>query len=183
MVRIGGREEIRTDVRIVAATNIDIEKAVKDGTFRSDLYFRLNVVPLHIPPLREREGDVPLLANIFFQRFVADYKKPLRGLSQDAMDLLEAYSWPGNVRELENKIKRAIIMSTGRVLEATDFDLPDSLKKLEIRSLKSVREEVEREWITKVLKVNKGNISRSAANLEMSRPALYEAIERLGIEK
>jgi len=183
LVRIGGREEIQTDVRIVAATNIDIEAAVKAGTFRSDLFFRLNVVPLVLPPLRDREGDVALLANIFFQRFVIDYKKPLKGMNQDAMDLLASYAWPGNVRELENKMKRAIIMSTGRVLKDSDFDLPASLKKLEMRSLKSIREEVERAWIIKVLKVNKGNISRSANHLQISRPALYEAIERLGIEK
>ncbi len=183
LVRVGGRHEIRVDVRIVAATNTDIKKDVEDGRFRSDLYFRLNVVPLQVPPLREREGDIELLANLFFLRFTKEYKKQLKGFRREAIDLLRAYPWPGNVRELENKIKGAIIMANGRFLTPSDFDLPPLLKEAKIRTLKSVREAAEREWIKKVLAWNKGNISRSATDLDISRPSLYEALERLGINK
>ncbi|MFQ5597621.1 MAG: PEP-CTERM-box response regulator transcription factor [Nitrospiria bacterium] len=183
VVRVGGRQQIKVDIRVLAATNTDIEAAVKEGRFRSDLYFRLNVVTLQVPPLRNREGDIELLAQLFLQRFTKEYKKRLKGFRQDALDLLNAYAWPGNVRELENKIKRAIIMANGRFLTPKDLDLPETGGGFKVRSLKSIRDEAERAWILKVLSWHKGNISRSAADLEISRPSLYEAIERLGIQK
>jgi len=183
LVRVGGRQEIQVNVRILAATNTDIKKAVEDGRFREDLYYRLNVVSLQVPPLREREGDIDLLAHLFFQRFTKEYKKQVKGFRREALDLLRAHAWPGNVRELENKIKGAIIMANGRFLTPDDFDLPPLLKTQKIRTLKSVREEAERDWIKKVLTWNKGNISRSAIALDISRPSLYETLERLGINK
>ncbi len=111
--RIGGREQIKVDARVIAATNRDLKQAMKDGTFREDLYFRLGVITIALPPLKEREGDVVLLANAFLRKYGAENKKKLTGFTNEAVKALQDYPWPGNVRELENRLKRAVIMAEG----------------------------------------------------------------------
>ena len=119
--RLGGTEEVQADIRVIAATNQDLPKAVADGRFREDLYYRINVIQIPLPPLRDRREDIPLIAARFLERFAERMGKPVRGISQEAMALLEAYGWPGNVRELENAIERAV------ALEKTPAVLPESL--------------------------------------------------------
>ena len=119
--RLGGTEEVQADIRVIAATNQDLERLVAEGRFREDLFYRINVIPIHLPPLKDRREDIPLLAEKFVQRFAAQMEKPVRSISQDAMDLLTAYAWPGNVRELENVIERAV------ALEQTPAVLPETL--------------------------------------------------------
>ena len=129
-MRLGGTEQIKVDVRIVAASNVDLLSLVKEGRFREDLYHRLNVIHLHLPPLRERREDIPLLLTHFLERFCQENTKPLRHFTPAAMKLLMDYDWPGNVRELENVVERAVVLSTQ---ERVDVDLlPDSIRSKEI---------------------------------------------------
>ena len=121
--RIGGREQIKVDARVIAATNRDLKQAMKDGTFREDLYFRLGVITIPLPPLREREGDVLLLANAFLGRYAAENKKKLTGFTKEAVKALQEYPWPGNVRELENRLKRAVIMAEGNKITPADLEM------------------------------------------------------------
>jgi two-component system, NtrC family, response regulator PilR len=119
--RLGGTEEVRADIRVVAATNQDLPKLVSEGRFREDLYYRINVIPVHLPPLRERREDIALLADHFLQKFAEQMEKPVRRFSADALSLLQAYAWPGNIRELENLVERAV------ALEQTPVVLPETL--------------------------------------------------------
>jgi len=119
--RLGGTEEVQADIRVIAATNQDLERLVATGRFREDLFYRINVIPMHLPPLRERREDIPLLAEHFLSKYAQQMKKPVRSIAHDTLTLLQAYGWPGNVRELENVIERAV------ALEQTPAILPDSL--------------------------------------------------------
>jgi two-component system NtrC family response regulator len=181
--RIGGREGIQIDARVIAATNSDLKKAITEGRFREDLYYRLSVVTLSAPPLRERGSDLDLLANAFFQRYAREFKKRLKGFGPGAYEAILAHPWPGNVRELENKIKRAVIMAEGKLITPEDLELPTSSANTQHQTLKTSREEVERERIVKALARCNGNISQVAADLGISRPTLYELMEKLGIER
>jgi two-component system NtrC family response regulator len=177
--RVGGRSVIRIDARVLAATNIDLGKAMTTGRFREDLYYRLSVVNISMPPLREREGDIPLLAKAFLCRQMSGRDKNLV-LTAKALSALESHSWPGNVRELENRIQRAAIMAENGRIMPQDLALT-SLPEHEDQSLSKARESVEREMVAAALARNKGNLTRAAADLEISRPSLYELIEKLGI--
>jgi len=181
--RVGGREQIRVDTRVLAATNRDLKKALKDGNFREDLYFRLGVITISMPLLREREGDIILLANAFLLRYAAENRKKLTGFTPQAISAIEDYSWPGNVRELENRVKRATIMAEGVKITREDLELTSPYAKYEGHGLKEAREGLERELIEKVLAKNKGNLTRAAAELGVSRPTLYELMEKLGMKK
>ena len=181
--RIGGREPIRVDARILTATNKDLKQATKEGTFREDLYFRLAVVMIPMPILREREGDILLLVKAFLNRYAEDNKKKITGFTKQAIRAIENYSWPGNVRELENRIKRAVIMSEGSKITPADLELGFLHSKDEDLNLKEARETIEKEMILKALARNKDNISRAAENLGISRPTLYELMEKLEIQK
>jgi two-component system NtrC family response regulator len=181
--RVGGREEIFVDARVLAATNKDLGQAMKEGKFREDLYYRLGVVTLSLPPLREREGDVLLLATALLQRYGHENRKKINGFTPQAVHTLKNYSWPGNVRELENRIKRAVIMAEGVKATPADLELDSSYAKFEGWGLKEAREELEKELIQKALAKNKGNMTRTAEELGVSRPTLYELLEKLGIEK
>jgi len=181
--RVGGREAIPVEVRVIAATNVDLKKALSEGRFREDLYYRLGVVEITVPPLREREGDIVLLATLFLQRYAAETKKKVAKLSQPTLRALEAYHWPGNVRELENRIKRAVIMAEGANISAADLELPDPQEKQGGKRLKEAREALERDLVQRALTRNKGNLTQAAAELGISRPTLYELMEKLGIEK
>jgi two-component system, NtrC family, response regulator len=177
--RVGGRSLIHIDARVLAATNIDLTKAMAAGRFREDLYYRLGVVNLPMPPLREREGDIALLAKAFLHRQTVGREKNLVFTSK-ALAVLESHPWPGNVRELENRIQRAAIMAENGRITPQDLTLTSPADHGD-QSLSKAREAVEREMVEAALARNKGNLTRAAADLEISRPSLYELIEKLGI--
>jgi two-component system NtrC family response regulator len=181
--RIGGREQIEVDVRVIAATNRDLKSAMKEGRFREDLYYRLGVVAIPLPPLRDREGDVPLLATTLLQKFGAEAKKKIAAFTPQALRALERYPWPGNVRELENRVKRAVIMAEGAKITPADLDLASGPGKYEGTTLKEVREAVEKELVQRALKRHNGNVTRAATELDVSRPTMYELMEKLGIPR
>jgi len=179
--RVGGRELIPLDVRILAATNRDIKRATQEGRFREDLYYRLAVVNIEIPPLRERIEDMRALATTFLERFSAEYKVRVRKFSPDALAAMHGYSWPGNVRELENRIKRAVIMADGRNIAAADLELAGEAGQQPTLSLKAARNEVERRILVEALQRHQGNISRAARAVQLSRPAFHELLAKHSI--
>jgi two-component system NtrC family response regulator len=181
--RIGGREQIRVDARVITATNRDLKQAMKTGTFREDLYFRLAVVCIEMPLLRDREGDIFMLAKAFLNRYAEEAKRRITGFTNQAMRAIENYSWPGNVRELENRIKRAVIMAEGTKICPADLELGIHHAKDEYLNLKEAREAMEKELIQKALARTKDNVTRAAEILGISRPTLYELMEKLGIER
>jgi DNA-binding NtrC family response regulator len=190
VVRVGSEQPIHVDVRVIAATNKDLEKAVKDGKFREDLYFRLNVVPLHAPPLRDRPGDIPLLVESFVQRFCREHGFKKKEVTPAAMARLESYPWPGNVRELKNIIERMVIMSD-EVIDAGD--LPEDLFRTRIqaglappatpRTLREFKDEMERRFILEKLRENQWNISRTAEVLGIERTNLHKKIRHYGLTR
>jgi two-component system, NtrC family, response regulator len=179
--RVGGRQEIQIDTRIITATNVDLKQAVANGKFREDLYFRLAVVVLKLPALRDRGDDVDLLARSFLQQSAVQCEKKVLNFTPDAVRAIRRHAWPGNVRELQNRVKRAVIMAEGRRIAATDLELGDATEFTAPTTLKEARESVEREFVEKALKRNSGRISSAAAELGISRPTLYELMEKLGI--
>jgi len=183
--RIGGRREIRVDARVIAATNSDLSKAMKEGRFREDLYYRLAVVVLRIPPLRERVGDIHLLGKAFLKKFGSESGKPRIKFAAGALLAIEKHPWPGNVRELENRIRRAVIMSEGTHVSASDLELQEveAAAASEPQTLKEAREAVERDLVQRALRRHNGKIAAAAADLGISRPTFYELMEKLGIHK
>jgi two-component system NtrC family response regulator len=184
--RIGGRKEIPVDVRVLAATNTDLKKAMSEGRFREDLFYRLAVVTIKQPPLRERGEDIPFLAKAFLQRYAAENKKRITGFTDDALSALLAHDWPGNVRELENRVKRAVIWAEGNRIAPSDLELAGSAAAGAAGrgpGLKEAREALERDMVRATLVRNRGNITKAAAELGISRPTLYELMEKLGIRK
>ncbi len=182
--RVGGREKISVDSRIVAATNRDIEKAMKEGHFREDLYYRLGVLTIPIPPLRDREGDILLLARSFLQRYSREKGGKPMSFSTLAEKAMKAHDWPGNIREMENRIKRAVIMADGQKIKPADLELSsDRASGRHGGTLKDAREDIEREMITEAIKAWNGNLSKVARELGISRPALYDLMKKLGVER
>ena len=181
--RVGGREQIEVDTRIIAATNRDLKEAMQAGTFREDLYYRLGVIFISIPPLRERSGDVLLMAKAFMERYAEENKKKIKGFTLDAIDAIEKYNWPGNVRELENRIKRAVIMCDGQKLTPEDLEMAAPLAPYEAMSLKEARESLERELIIKAMIRNTDNLTKAATELGISRPTLYDLMSKFGLIK
>ncbi|MBT8491043.1 MAG: PEP-CTERM-box response regulator transcription factor, partial [Deltaproteobacteria bacterium] len=179
--RIGGRKEIEVDARVITATNRDLKKAMEDGSFREDLYFRLGVILISLPPLRERDGDTMLLAKAFLNRYAQENKKKLAGFTNQAVQAIERYKWSGNVRELENRIKRAVIMAEGKKINPTDLEFEVPRPKYERMSLKEAREALEKKLIVKALAQHKGNITKASAELGVSRPTLYDLMQKAGI--
>ncbi|HKS38397.1 MAG TPA: sigma 54-interacting transcriptional regulator, partial [Verrucomicrobiae bacterium] len=178
--RIGGRAPVRVDTRVVAATNADLNKAMVAGRFREDLYYRLAVVVIRLPALRERPGDIPLLAKAFLQRAASLTNKNITEFSQNALRALQRHPWPGNIRELENRVKRAVIMADGRSVTPEDLELTD-VSDGAFPTLKEVRLAAERSLVQQALLRHGGMISRAAEELGISRPTLYELIEKLGL--
>jgi len=184
--RVGGRENIHVNARIVAATNANIEAALVNGAFREDLYYRISVVSISLPPLRERGDDVLLLANLFLKRYATEFKKRVRCFSAEAIPHLQAYEWPGNVRELENKIKRAVVMCDGQTIEPGDLgfaaveQLSVSLGELENCNLKEAKALLEKSLLAKSLEQSQGNIARAAKVLGVSRPTFYDLMRKHG---
>lgn len=181
--RVGGREQIEVDTRVVAATNRDLKEAMKEGKFREDLYFRLGVILMSLPPLRERAGDVVLLAKAFLERYADENKKRVKGFNDQAMDALEQYAWPGNVRELENRIKRAVIMAEGAKITPADLEMETPRARYEGMGLKEARESLEKELLSKALARSGGNLTKAAQELGVSRPTLYDLMEKFGMPK
>ena len=160
--RIGGREEIDVDTRVLAATNRDLEEAMKNGKFREDLYYRLSVVNISLPALRERNTDIILLAKNFLNRYISENRKKIKGFSSQAIESIERYSWPGNIRELENRIKRAVIMSEGKKITLEDLEMESVAVKKERIVLKDAREKLEKELILKAIARNENNLTKAA---------------------
>jgi len=193
--RVGGREPIQIDVRIIAATNRNLEEMLSTKEFREDLFYRINTISLDLPPLRERGEDILLLAMYFLSHYNREYSKNIRGFSNTAHGTMTGYSWPGNIRELENRVKRAVIMTTGKLIQPEDLDLPyeDELEgesRAEGRgvaipagtTLKEAREETERRLVTGALLRSRGNISAAAKELDVSRPTLHDLMKKLDID-
>jgi len=181
--RVGGRQSIAINTRVVAATNADLKKGLATGTFREDLFYRLAVVQMVLPPLRDRENDVRLLAQFFLSRFAGQVNKPNLAFDPDAIRALNRHTWPGNVRELENCIRRAAIMAEGRRVTAADLELDPSGLGPNVVTMKDAREAVERRMVQQALKKHGGKIAPAAAELGLSRPTLYELMEKLGLSK
>ena len=178
--RVGGREEIPVDVRIVCATHQNLKAMIGDGRFREDLYFRLAEIVVEIPPLRKRPGDPGLLASAFMRRFAEEQRRVTLSLSPEAIDAIEACAWTGNVRELENCIKRAVIMADGTVIGSVELGLKDGPES-PLLNLREVRRAAEKQAVTRVLARADGNMSKAADMLGISRPTLYELLERFGL--
>ena len=174
--RIGGRQEIPVNVRVVCATHQDLSELIQKGSFREDLYYRLSGLVVNIPPLRDRYDDSVLLARNFLSKFSREHNRSIRGLSNDAIASIEQHSWPGNVRELENRMKRAVIMCEGNRVNTTDLDLAPAEVKSEPVNLKIVRELAERHALRRALAQSDMNISRAAKLLGVSRPTLYDLL-------
>jgi two-component system NtrC family response regulator len=184
--RVGGREDVAVNTRILAATNKDLTKEIGEGRFREDLYYRLGVVLIKVPPLRERKGDLVVLATYFLKRYCDLYNKRIRGFNSAALESMETYAWPGNIRELENKVQRAIILSEGPMIGPYDlgFDsqpVSQSTVQLELRTLREAKERVEKEMVMSALDKNVGNIAKAAEELGISRPTLYDIMKRHGL--
>ena len=182
--RVGGREDIAVDARIIAATNRNIVKETEAGSFREDLYYRISVVHINLPPLRERGEDIILLANLFLRRFSEEFKKKGRRFSANAIKDLESYEWPGNVRELENKVQRAVIMSDSSLIESDALGFtPGSMKEKACVTLRDARERVEREMVVAAIETQRNNMAKAAATLGISRPTLYDLVKKHSIGK
>ena len=190
-MRLGGVETIKVDVRIIAATNVDLKHMMEEGGFREDLYYRLHVITIHLPPLRERKEDIPLLAQHFLQKYGEENAKPGLDLTPDALDLLMAYDWPGNVRELENVIERAVVLTTGSQIGAElvpeqvrrhpIFQMPQFVLPPEGISFKDVITDFEKRLIESTLE-SAGGVQKKAAELLRIKPTtLNEMIKRYDI--
>jgi DNA-binding NtrC family response regulator len=188
--RVGGTGSIPVDVRIIAATNQDLKKAIEEGTFREDLYYRLNVVPIHLPPLRERKDDIPLLAYHFLRRYSQELKKDIKEIAPEAMELMLNYNWPGNIRELENAIERAIVLGTGERLSADTLPLPlangpalrNTAANLSYQEAKKeVLQSFEKSFFSKILSKAGGNVSQAARLARLDRKNLYRKMKELNL--
>lgn len=179
--RVGGREPISVDCRVVAATNRDLEKAVKENRFREDLYFRLAVLKIVLPPLRERGSDVIEIATHLVDSFSKELKRPPKKFSRPALEAMQKYNWPGNVRELQNKIRRALVLAEGPFIAPVDLELAAPQAAADSGTLRHAREGLQRELIVLKLHENGGNVSKTAKELGISRPTLYELMSRYGL--
>jgi two-component system nitrogen regulation response regulator NtrX len=188
--RVGSEKMVRVDVRVIAATNRDLEKEIKNGNFREDLYYRLNVIPIHTPPLRERAGDVTELAGYFIRRYAEEHNDPVRELSPEALELLQGMAWRGNVRELKNLIERLLILSHGETVSGSDVErltgsssreMPSDLATA--KTLKEFRDKAETIFLVRKLEENEWNVTRTAKAIETPRSNLYKKLEQYDIKR
>ncbi|MDR0720028.1 MAG: sigma 54-interacting transcriptional regulator [Treponema sp.] len=183
--RVGGNKTVKVDVRVIAATNRNLEEEVRSGRFRKDLYYRLNVVPIHLPSLRERKSDIVLLADYFTEKYAEKNNKPIKRISTPAIDLLTSYSWPGNIRELENCIERAVILSTDEVIHS--YNLPPSLQSAvstntgPTSTLEAALSRLEKELIVEALKITNGNMAAAARHLGITERQMGLRMRHYGI--
>ena len=181
-LKVGSSKVQKTDVRIVAATNANMFEAIKKEQFREDLYYRLSTVDIHLPPLRERISDIPLLAEHFLGVYAKKYRKKIKGISAEAMKKLNHYQWPGNVRELQHAIERAVIMSEGNILKSSDFKFISNENIAKKGSDNEVNlDQIEKSTILECIKQNSGNLTKAALELGLTIGALYRRIEKYGI--
>tara|TARA_B100001540_G_C15809197_1_gene643626 strand:+ start:1844 stop:3199 length:1356 start_codon:yes stop_codon:yes gene_type:complete len=180
--RIGGRKEIPVDVRILCATHQDLQRLIEQGQFREDLYYRISEIVIEIPPLKDRDGDVVVLAKSFLNTLAKEYNSSVKDFAPDAIAAMEAYEWPGNVRELESKVKRGVIMADGSQVGAQDMELAPSEAEPMPLNLKEVREEAERRAVLRAMNHCNQNITDAANVLGITRPTLYNLLERLGLK-
>lgn len=180
--RIGGRQEIQLDVRVICATHRDMRKLIAEGSFREDLYYRINETIINLPPLRERSGDIPVLARAFVDRYAKQMLRNILGIKEDAMSALESHDWPGNVRELEHKIKRAVVMTQGNFIEIKDLELAQGGSHRRIMTLREARESAERQAICQALSEAGENVSKAAELLEITRPTLYSLLTKFNLK-
>ena len=182
--RIGGRNEIPVDVRVICATHRDIPEMVKDQSFREDLFYRVGEINIMIPPLKDRDDDVVLLAKTFLNMYAQDYKSSVKGFSQEAINAMLNHSWPGNIRELQNKIKSAVVLAEGSYVDADDLDLTNTSAPKEelVFNLREVRENAETKAIRKAYHQAEQNMSKAAELLGVTRPTLYSLIDKYHLE-
>jgi DNA-binding NtrC family response regulator len=189
--RVGGSQDIKVDLRIIAATNRPLEKLIEEKKFREDLYYRLNIITVDVPPLRDRREDIPLLVDHFLQRFAAEFRKPVRDVSSDALRKLESYEWPGNVRELKNVIERAVLLGTGPVVAADDLTMgrtvaaaPEKDKKLFSLPAKGFKfDDLEKDIVLQALERTAWNQTRAGELLGMTRDQIHYRMEKFGLLK
>ncbi len=179
--RVGGRQEIQIDTRVIAATNANLKEVISEGKFREDLYFRLAVVVIQLPPLRDRGDDITLLAREFLQRYATQNNKKGLAFSPDALRAISGHTWSGNVREMQNRVKRAVIMADRKRITAADLELEQAGQGR--ITLRDAREALEKELVEGSLRRNRGKISAAASELGISRPTLYELMEKLGVAR
>jgi two-component system nitrogen regulation response regulator NtrX len=194
--RVGGNKQIKVDVRVIAASNKNLLKEIEKGTFREDLYYRLNVLPIEVPPLRERKEDIPLLVKHFLHSQAEEQGLKTKDITQEALEVLQQYEWPGNIRELRNLIERLMIMVSGQVIEAEDVDaslhsrpagqggspVPSVLARKAYDSLRDARNAFERDYIARKLREHGWNVSKTAEDLKVERSHLHRKIKLLGVE-
>jgi DNA-binding NtrC family response regulator len=182
IIKVGDTNPIKIDVRIISATNKDLKKEIKDGKFREDLFYRLNVVPIYLPPLRDRKDDIPALVNHFINKYCKKRKKKIPQISEDAMKILIEYDWPGNIRELENAIERVIVLTENNVIQASDFSfLKQTSNGLEKNTKIKTIKEIEKEYIEKILKITNYQKSKTAKLLGIDRKTLYRKMKEYNI--
>jgi len=184
--RVGGRENINVDARIIAATNIDIAKSIQEGKFREDLYYRIGVIIIKMPLLRERGDDIILMSNLFLRRASSEFSKRIRGFSSASIALLKSYEWPGNVRELENRIQRAVLIAESSIIEPYDLNFLEKTAVLngpcaEGETLREVRNKTEKNMIISAIEKHDGNIAKAANDLGVSRPTMYDLMKKHNI--
>jgi DNA-binding NtrC family response regulator len=179
--RVGGNQNIKSDFRLIAATNQSLENLVKEGEFREDLYYRLNVFTIHIPPLRERREDIPILAYFFLNKFSISMNKPIKKIDDETIDFLVKYDWPGNVRELENAIERAVVIGKTDTLKVENLPFHIASNHIDTDTGDKSLAAVEKKYILQILNENDWNISRSAAQLRIDRVTLYNKINKYGL--
>jgi two-component system NtrC family response regulator len=193
--RVGGREPIQVDVRVIAATNSDLEEMIAEKTFREDLFYRVNTVRIAMPPLRDRGDDILLLATRFLHRYSSEFSRGLKGYSRAAIEAIHAYRWPGNVRELDNRVKRSVIMAASNLIQPSDLDIPftgdtggDTAAEAATidvageMTLKQARDRLERGMVLAALLRTSGNVSASASELDVSRPTLHDMMKKHDID-
>ena len=181
--RIGGRQATKIDVRLVCATHQDLSRLIAESRFREDLYFRINEMTIRIPPVRDRSGDIPVLARAFLDKYSKQMRRPhILGFTDEAMSALEAYHWPGNVRELEHKIKRAVVMAASSLIEPKDLDLAAGSDKRRTLTLREAREIAERKAITVALNEAGENVTKAAEILDIARPTLYSLLTKFNLK-
>ena len=182
IVKVGGTEAKPVNIRLICATNMDLEAMVNEGRFREDLYYRINTVPIALPPLRERREDIIPLATMFLERYAAKYHRPLVGLDPSATDALKGYRWSGNIRELQNCIEKAVILSDGTMLTAKDIHPDQSFSaKYSGSTIRAVNEAEEERLVRDAMERTGGNISAAAKQLGVSRPTLYAKLKKYGL--
>lgn len=180
VVRVGGSQATPVNIRLICATNMDLEQLVRDGRFREDLYYRINTVHIALPALRERKEDIVPLAQLFLERFAEKYHRPLTGIAPNAAEMLTEGRWSGNIRELQNCIEKAVILSEGRELTAKDLQL-ESVAKPAATTIKAVSEAEEERLVREAMDRTEGNISAAAKMLGVSRPTLYAKLKKYGL--